>query len=833
MIIEYLALIGYKRLMLSNIKRFEIKPQKTLQLILGMNGVGKSSVLEELSPVPGNKNDYIKGGSKTIHIRHRGAFYQLSSIYNSGTGTHSFIIDDEEHNKGRTAAVQKELVFTHFKLNKDRTDLLQGVTRFTNMSTAKRREWLTLLSPVDLDFAFSLHKQLKGLKRDQDGVVKHHQQRLTRESQEIPTEGEQHHLRAQIQTLTTKLNDLLVLRNSSHSPDQQSIRDTQDFNHRLDGLVRRLKGVLTQYPSQPSGLSINSAEEAYSALEDEEGNVKQIEALLSHMTNEYQQLVQDSPKRDDLLDESEITRLQSEVAQLTNEIIERSANLNLYQGQFPLIDLPEGHDHKEAINTAYSQWSELIQTFPENREGYYNTRKQSEVLARHKELNGEWRQLDGRQNGISQRLQRLKSCESITCPSCTHQFQPGVDPQETSKLTQELERNAERLQTLNKEIEGCGTYLTEFEEYRGYVNQFRQLVQHTPLLKPVWDVCIEHNMMLRTPRDYGNVAAQWYHTMLEKIEVLGLQKKADLIQHKLRYVSAIDQQALTRVDQQRERLSQQIEEHTQALRESRERVQVLRRYIESVTTYQKACQACVDDTYRFIELAHQRRDQLFQKSVKDETHHTQLQVAQLQDTLSKVEVQVGVINDLTKSLEDSLQAQSDYHVLARAMSPNDGLIGKYLMGFMQNVVKFLNALIMRVWTYPMEVLPSKVEKDELDYRFPLDVNNGAVTPPDISLGSASQRDIVDFAFRLLVMKFLGLEDAPLYLDELGATFDEEHRINLTDFIENMVELGQVEQVFFISHYVTTHGSFAQADICVIDPTNITVPSKYNEHVIIE
>jgi recombinational DNA repair ATPase RecF len=92
--------------MLSGIQSFEINPQKTLQLILGKNGSGKSSVLEELSPVPGNKSDYTKGGSKTIHLRHHGALYKLHSVYNSGTGTHSFMIDDEEYNKGRTAVVQ-------------------------------------------------------------------------------------------------------------------------------------------------------------------------------------------------------------------------------------------------------------------------------------------------------------------------------------------------------------------------------------------------------------------------------------------------------------------------------------------------------------------------------------------------------------------------------------------------------------------------------------------------------------------------------------------------------------------------------------------------------
>jgi len=145
-------------------------------------------------------------------------------------------------------------------------------------------------------------------------------------------------------------------------------------------------------------------------------------------------------------------------------------------------------------------------------------------------------------------------------------------------------------------------------------------------------------------------------------------------------------------------------------------------------------------------------------------------------------------------------------------------------------VKMINAVIAEIWTYPMEVLPSQVEKDELNYKFPLDVNNGAVMPEDISRGSASQRDIINFAFKLLVMKFLKLEEMPLYLDEFGSTFDEQHRLNLIPFINQMLEMNQIRQLFFISHFSTTHGAFNQADVCVIDPSNITVPQRYNEHV---
>ena len=59
-----LILSGYKRLAIKSIHYFEINPTSTVQLILGTNGSGKSSLISELSPLPGNGADFTKDGFK-------------------------------------------------------------------------------------------------------------------------------------------------------------------------------------------------------------------------------------------------------------------------------------------------------------------------------------------------------------------------------------------------------------------------------------------------------------------------------------------------------------------------------------------------------------------------------------------------------------------------------------------------------------------------------------------------------------------------------------------------------------------------------------------------
>lgn len=100
------------------------------------------------------------------------------------------------------------------------------------------------------------------------------------------------------------------------------------------------------------------------------------------------------------------------------------------------------------------------------------------------------------------------------------------------------------------------------------------------------------------------------------------------------------------------------------------------------------------------------------------------------------------------------------------------------------------------------------------------------------MGSDSQLEMVNFSFEQAVRKFLGMENYPLFLDEFGRTFDEQHRANLIPFISRLIENGHYSQIFYISHFSSEHGAFNSAEYMVLDPTNITVPVAFNKNVVI-
>jgi hypothetical protein len=208
------------------------------------------------------------------------------------------------------------------------------------------------------------------------------------------------------------------------------------------------------------------------------------------------------------------------------------------------------------------------------------------------------------------------------------------------------------------------------------------------------------------------------------------------------------------------------------------------------------------------------------------------QLGALQNTLHAKEVLVGVIEELKKTVA---KAEIDYEalsLLAQELSPKEGLIAEQLSGFIRCLTAQLNSILSSVWTYELEVLPCGMENGDLNYLFPLQVGSAGKPSKDVSEGSQSMKDMVDFAYAQTAMLYLDLKDYPLFVDELGASFDESHRPAINQFVSRLMESQRYSQVFMISHYVAGWGSFNDAEYLVLDSRNITVPSQHNTHAVI-
>jgi ABC-type thiamine transport system ATPase subunit len=150
---------------------------------------------------------------------------------------------------------------------------------------------------------------------------------------------------------------------------------------------------------------------------------------------------------------------------------------------------------------------------------------------------------------------------------------------------------------------------------------------------------------------------------------------------------------------------------------------------------------------------------------------------------------------------------------------------------LRQFVDDITSVIQYIWEYDLSLKLCGHDKDELDYKFPLQVDHEIV--PDVSLGSTGQREVVDFAFTIVIAGYLGLTEYPLYLDEVGSSFDTRHREKLIFYIKSLLETRQCEQLFMVNHYMAEYGSFANTDCVVLSKENIILPDTYNERVSIQ
>jgi hypothetical protein len=206
-------------------------------------------------------------------------------------------------------------------------------------------------------------------------------------------------------------------------------------------------------------------------------------------------------------------------------------------------------------------------------------------------------------------------------------------------------------------------------------------------------------------------------------------------------------------------------------------------------------------------------------------HQTTL--ALTQNSLNQKQTLEDIVNDLKESAKSLALDKEAYQILEDVLSPTDGFISEQLHGTIHSIVRQLNAIIGAIWTYDVTVHPCGSDDGVLDYKFPLHIENEE--RDDIYKGSEGQREIIDFAFRILAYSHLNLINYPLYLDETGRTMDETHRANIMSYIKENINARQFSQAFLISHYAANHGSFLNAEVVVLDNANIVTPDVYNTH----
>lgn len=824
MFIDKLILQGYTRVAQNTISKIEIDFTKHMQIILGSNGSGKSSLLEQLSLLPPQtSNEFSKGGRKEAHCTHEGSSYIAISDYGEHAG-HYLAKDGVVLNNWGTAQVQKLLLEEHLGITQEIFDVQSNAKKFINMSPIERRDWVMKLSKINIDPLMHKYVVAKNAQKEAKTYLKRITDRLKIESKNLVSEQTLSELNTQHKDLKDEFNFY------SQFSEEMQVSSNIDLSQRSQELIDMMEWVMGIYPDIPQSL-----------IEQGAKNPDQLRHLHTQykaridMLTEHHQKAMNELKDINKIAEAKAKLEEVGVDQSITKLTQLETEMAAYVHALARYDYKvEGNPHtaKNDFLRILPDLKKQIFELPSNDNYSYNTQAMEEAKARE---HGIANRIAALRKDVYQKehdVKHIDEAEDLNCPQCSYIYKKGVQPGDKERLLRELANVNQQLEDLEKQH----TTLTDFmKDCSGFMEQIRSIYRTmslTPSNEGLW-VEVRKLEIFKNP---GFDAICLLDSHLECLDlacgyfdVVALYGKEQDI-----YKKALENQGIVN------------EANTKDIAKIDELVFGLTDEISSLTTGLKTIDFCS----KAIERAEQHIEKIgmlfeeFNKGyiielendranfIKDSKFNIMKEINTVEQELEQARVKSMIYKDIENEYDKAKSEYEDYTVIVNNLSPNTGLIADIMNDSINIFVENLNNVINAVWTTDLKVKPCVNKRNDLDWKFPVEVAGGLIRP-DISKTSTSQKDIINLGFQLIVSQQFGAADYPLYLDELGSSMDEQHRINMMQVLSELVETNQCSQLFLVSHFAALHEQFNNSEIMVVNTKNIlNMPRTYNKHVTI-
>lgn len=800
-------LVNCNRTALNGKKSIKIFPETKIQMVLGTNGCGKSSLISlGFSPLAPDPSNFDDDGYWGVVFDHKGRTYKLEAWYKE-KNSYSFIVDGGENlNKGRTITAHNDLVRIHFGYTKELHSLLTGQLRFTEMSAQQRQHWISRYATADFTYAFAKYKEWRTMYTKAKNAAEWVSDHLVEAKGRLMDVADVIEMRKRADELHETLDMLMREPKSGNGAlnDADLEWKIRSVNAEIDALL------LTEYPDIID----------FRSQDDLNLRLDQLDVIYNECNGELRVHAERLSELETLKAKAQqMLQIDPDVLKLEIEQIRKELNA---------LPAPVTGIHESLLMAAPEVIIELrmaTASLPPIRKTLGDVMKVSESILARKMKNNQY---GGVLEDISRQIQHIQNCESIACPSCNHMFKPGVEPGTLEELETRRQKGHDITQGLDKELETLSDELDVVQETASAYEQMDILKNkyqaRYPGLFSYLDQC-GWTML-------GRGLAEKYAMYERDVHSSGLRVKAQI-----RLDIVLD--AISRFNHEGGEMSAVMENYYKA----KAAYETTFKYLTEIKTNKtevNTIRTGMLDYERRVMAAEASYDSLREELIKYCNHQGDVMVG---DLIKKTKQSIGIVEyalaeqdgheTLVKDLEKQLVAASTQQVamkkLVDAMCPKKGLLAEQITHQMNTVISVVNKIIQRVWGYPLYISPGAVDDDNgIDYKFPLTVDK--VTRDDIAQGSSSAKDVVDQAFRLAGYGCMKLTDYPLYLDEIGASFDETHRHNLIPLIKDLADDARFSQVLIISHALDSQTAFPSSQTIILDDRNLTYPHQYNQHV---
>lgn len=814
---------GYTRFVPSLIKRIQIDFVALAQIILGTNGSGKSSLMELLTPLPPASNLFFPGGFVRLELYHRGRNYTTISTFNK-KGEHEFWVGGENLNGSGNESEQRKLVKEHFGITPHLHQVLIGKIKFTQMKGPERRDFLMMLSGIDFDYVMSVFKQVKEHHRDSLGQYKGYvlrendeieKRRAIRSPEEIQTELAR--AQSEVAELAGRLAD--CGRPTDHTAELERIKIA------LNKTLEELRIARPRKLGPIAHLTDRDSVVHY---------ISEMKTTISMTRKQMSELSALKQKIDELTalsitDENTLLRVQQKRIDLVHR-------RDVQMSKFETFSFDDYAPQSQAVRHGpdmIGRISLMVAEYPDNTEGKFTSEKISAAKNELAQLDHRLSQLRVTLELKRQSVAQYEGAETINCPKCDHAFKPH-----SNVRIYEADRAA--LPAILAEGKSLKEARDEVQGYLNEVDAFLQLRQNLYGLMSSYSFCAGLSEHIKRAEKSGTNAATlsalcvlWLHHLESVDNILELDKSIALADTAIERAKAILEQPQLELHAPGE-LEEKLNACLVRVRSCETGIVQAQQYLDHLDRHTFLINSFKENLAKFKDRFDDTEKYLVKSTYASFQSDLQEQIEQLEREMNGSQLADSMCERFKQlRIESEAQVKAGKRLL-ELLGPTEGLIAEYLYPFLQAFVNELNSFIQSIWTTDMTILPCAMDKVELDYKFPVRIGADERDRPDVCDMSSAQRDVVNFAFRFLVLHTLGFHDYPLYIDELDPSYDETHRVNAINYVKRYVLSNSCSQLFMISHYVSNHSIFTHADFIVLNRQNlVNMPLSFNQHVKVE
>ena len=813
MLIKKIILKNYRRFALNNIELLEYTPESIVQIILGDNGVGKSSLVRELTPLPADlKKDYKEDGYKYIEIEHNHRTYVISSGYVT-KGKHSFICDDVEMNQAGIRKIQLGLVEEHFNITPQVHEILLGNMLFTGMNVSDRKKWLSKISNIDYTYSISVFNKLKQKHRDIVGAIKITQNKQLQEDNKLMNDNDRLKLERDLEALKSMLSYLLDNKTVSTTVSNRK----SDIEYEQD--IKYTKQLLRNLDKYDMFKSVDVENKITVCNATISNNSKRIETLNKNI----KELKELTDGKDVDADKESLLKEQSILTQQLKDI----EKYNKYK-----VDLNDIDTIYSNYKYLYSDFISILNSISDYGDITYSTKKVEELNSKTETVINNIKLVERKIDKLEtedKHYEKHHNDNQVQCDKCGNSWHLHYDSNRHALVKKELAQYRTKYEELKIELEKLQKLNKEYNNKANEIKRLRMLISNNKSLLELFKVIIGDNNI---QTDIGNIItnANEVNVLFEKMmDYSKVLSKLNEVKDKLKIVGSEEaikiKHGLEIIGKYEKELSECIEDKYRAELAYKE----YSNYLKSVKGVEEMFSKLKSNVKHMNTNLHKNVAELKNSKINEMVNYIKFEISQIEKQLHDSYLMIDRIKQTTIEVEKLKAKEIVLKLMVKELSPTEGLIAKSINSFLNVFITEINNIINSIWSYDMVLLPCIVSDDnDLDYKFPVKINNSE-TIADVSLGSSSMKEIIDLAFKIVFMKYLGIISAPLILDEFGKTMDPVHRINAYDTIDNTLST-IFNQIFIISHFESMYGRFKNADVCILSTDNLLLDKdlQYNK-----